>query len=112
MKKIRVGLVGTGFAADIHMRAYRRVYGVDVSIDAVCSRGEGAPIFAERHCVPTVKRDYRELIASLQDGDNRFVFTMTPIMNLPKKLLNEDFAIINLVKIVPFESWNYRILSQ
>jgi hypothetical protein len=31
---------------------------------------------------------------------------------LAKKVSDEDFATINLVKIVPFESWNYRILPQ
>jgi len=31
---------------------------------------------------------------------------------LAKKVSDEDFATINLVKIAPFESWNYRILSQ
>ena len=64
MKKIRVGIVGTGFAANIHMRSYRRVYGVNVSVDAVCSRGEGAEVFAERYRVPTIKRDYKELISN------------------------------------------------
>jgi vacuolar-type H+-ATPase subunit F/Vma7 len=29
-----------------------------------------------------------------------------------KKVSDEDFAAMNLVKIVPFESWNYRILPQ
>ena len=31
---------------------------------------------------------------------------------LAKKVSNKDFAEINLVKIAPFESWNYRILPQ
>jgi hypothetical protein len=31
---------------------------------------------------------------------------------LAKKVSDEDFAAINLVKIAPFESWNYRILPQ
>ena len=31
---------------------------------------------------------------------------------LAKKISDEDFATINLVKIAPFESWNYRILPQ
>jgi hypothetical protein len=31
---------------------------------------------------------------------------------LAKKVSDEDFAAMNLVKIVPFESWNYRILPQ
>ena len=31
---------------------------------------------------------------------------------LAKKVSDEDFATINLVKIAPFASWNYRILPQ
>jgi hypothetical protein len=31
---------------------------------------------------------------------------------LAQKVSDEDFAAINLVKIPPFESWNYRILHQ
>jgi hypothetical protein len=31
---------------------------------------------------------------------------------LAKKVSDEDFATINIVKIAPFESWNYRILPQ
>jgi hypothetical protein len=31
---------------------------------------------------------------------------------LAKKVSDEDFATINLVKIAPFETWNYRILPQ
>jgi hypothetical protein len=31
---------------------------------------------------------------------------------LAQKVSDEDFAMINLVKIAPFESWNYRILPQ
>ena len=32
MAKIRVGLVGCGFVSELHMYAYRRVYGVDVEV--------------------------------------------------------------------------------
>jgi hypothetical protein len=31
---------------------------------------------------------------------------------LAKRVSDEDFAKINLVKIAPFESWNYRIAPQ
>ena len=40
MMKIRVGLVGCGFGAELHMYALRRVYGVDVEVRAVAARGE------------------------------------------------------------------------
>ena len=32
MAKIRIGLVGCGFVSELHMYAYRRVYGVDVEV--------------------------------------------------------------------------------
>ena len=40
MKKVRVGLIGSGFIAELHMHAYRRVYGVDVEVVSVASRGD------------------------------------------------------------------------
>ena len=39
MAKVRVGLVGCGFAAELHMHAYKRVYGVDVTVTAVALEG-------------------------------------------------------------------------
>jgi hypothetical protein len=30
MTKIRIGLAGCGFVSELHMHAYRRVYGVNV----------------------------------------------------------------------------------
>jgi ribonuclease BN (tRNA processing enzyme) len=39
MAKVRVGLVGCGFVAELHMYAYRRVYGVDADVTAVAARG-------------------------------------------------------------------------
>jgi predicted dehydrogenase len=63
MAKIRVGLVGCGFASELHMHAYRRVYGVDVEVKAVAARGDHVVDFAGRYQIPTVYRDFRDLIA-------------------------------------------------
>src|SRR5262245_43265147 len=38
MAKVQVGLVGCGFAAELHMHAYGRVYGVDAEVTAVAAR--------------------------------------------------------------------------
>ena len=46
MTKIRVGLVGCGFVSELHMYAYRRVYGVDVEVTAVAARGDHVAEFA------------------------------------------------------------------
>jgi predicted dehydrogenase len=63
MKKIRVGLVGCGFVAELHMHAYRRVYGVDVEVRAVAARGDHVADFARRHQIPVTCRSFRDLIA-------------------------------------------------
>jgi len=61
--KIRVGLVGCGFVAELHMHAYRRVYGVDVAVSAVAARGDHVVEFAGRHQIPKTCRSFAELIA-------------------------------------------------
>ncbi|MFO1108527.1 MAG: Gfo/Idh/MocA family oxidoreductase [Bradyrhizobium sp.] len=63
MAKIRVGLVGCGFVAELHMHAYRRVYGVDVEVRAVAARGDHVADFARRHRIPVSCRSFRDLIA-------------------------------------------------
>ena len=75
MKKVKVGLVGSGFVAELHMYAYRRVYGVDAEVAAVVSRGEHVLDFAKKHGIPTVYRDYRDL---MKDKDIDVVDICTP----------------------------------
>lgn len=75
MRPIRVGLVGSGFVAELHMHAYRRVYGVNASVRAVVSRGDHVVDFAGRHHIPNVYRDYRDL---LKDKDIDVVDICTP----------------------------------
>ena len=54
MTKIRIGLVGCGFVSELHMFAYRRVYGVDVEVTAVAARGDHVVDFADRHRIPRI----------------------------------------------------------
>lgn len=63
MKKVKVGLVGCGFVAELHMHAYRRVYGVDVEVKTVAARGEHVVDFARRHHVANTCRSFRDLVA-------------------------------------------------
>ncbi len=63
MAKVRVGLVGCGFAAELHMHAYRRVFGVEAEVASVAARGEHVVEFARRHHIPAAYRDFRALIA-------------------------------------------------
>src|SRR6478609_1847037 len=75
MAKVRVGLAGCGFVSELHMHAYRRVYGVDVEVRAVAARGEQVVEFARRQHIPTAYRSFRELIA---DADIDVVDICTP----------------------------------
>ena len=63
MPKVRVGLVGCGFVAELHMYAYKRVYGVEAEVSAVAARGAPVVDFAKKHHIARTYRDFRELIA-------------------------------------------------
>jgi predicted dehydrogenase len=58
MRKVRVGLLGSGFVAEL------RVYGVDAEVAAVVSRGDHVKNFARRHGIGETHRDYRALLAA------------------------------------------------
>ena len=57
MAKVRVGLVGCGFVAELHMYAYKRVYGLDAEVKAVVARGDHVLDFAKKHRIATTYRD-------------------------------------------------------
>ena len=63
MAKVRVGLVGSGFVAELHMYAYKRVYGVEAEVAAVVSRGDHVLDFAEKHGIRETHRDIKALLA-------------------------------------------------
>ncbi|GIQ76284.1 Gfo/Idh/MocA family protein [Bradyrhizobium sp. RD5-C2] len=63
MKKIRIGLAGCGFVSELHMVAYRRVYGVDVEVRAVAARSNHVNDFARKHGIPNAYRSFAELVA-------------------------------------------------
>jgi predicted dehydrogenase len=63
MAKVRIGLVGCGFVADLHMYAYKRVYGLEAHVKAVAARGNHVVDFAKKHQIETAYRDFRDLIA-------------------------------------------------
>jgi predicted dehydrogenase len=63
MAKVRVGLIGSGFAAELHMQGYRRVFGVEAEVSAVAARGDHVRDFAARHRIGRVHRDAAALLA-------------------------------------------------
>ncbi|MHC1947089.1 Gfo/Idh/MocA family oxidoreductase [Bradyrhizobium sp. UFLA06-06] len=75
MTKIRIGLAGCGFVSELHMVAYRRVYGVDVEVRAVAARGDHVNEFARKHAIPNAYRSFAELIA---DADIDVIDICTP----------------------------------
>jgi predicted dehydrogenase len=75
MAGIRVGLVGCGFVSELHMYAFRRVYGVNVEVAAVAARGDRVVEFASRHSIARVYRSFADLIA---DGAIDVVDICTP----------------------------------
>lgn len=53
MKRLRVGVVGTGFAGAFHLECLKRVYGVDVAVTGVTSlRKESRDTFGKCHGIP------------------------------------------------------------
>jgi predicted dehydrogenase len=75
MPKITVGLVGCGFVAELHMYAYKRVYGIDAEVTAVTARGDHVLDFAKKHKIRKTYRDFRDLI---DDGEIDVVDICTP----------------------------------
>ncbi len=64
MTKVRVGLVGCGFVAELHMDAYQRVYGLDAQVTAVAARGDHVLDFAKKHQIRTTHRDFKSLLGT------------------------------------------------
>ncbi len=62
MKKVNVGLIGSGFIAAVHMAAYRRVFGIDVQVRSVISLDADVADFARRFGIPNSGRDWRDLL--------------------------------------------------
>jgi len=59
MRKATVGIVGCGFAADLHVRALRMVRGIEVKIAGVASRTkESSENFARKF---GIKKHYTDL---------------------------------------------------
>jgi len=65
-KKMRVGIIGTGWIADAHIEAYKNQ--PDVEIVAGCDLVPGkAKAFFEKHGVEGVKTDYKDNVEMLAD---------------------------------------------
>ena len=88
MAKVRVGLVGCGFVSELHMYAYKRVYGLAAEVKAVAARGDHVVDFAKKHRIATTYRTFRDLVA---DPDIDVVDICTP-PNLHAGMIVETIA--------------------
>jgi predicted dehydrogenase len=75
MPKVTVGLVGCGFVAELHMYAYKRVYGIDAEVIAVAARGDQVVDFAKKHKIRKTYRDFTDL---LDDAEIDVIDICTP----------------------------------
>ena len=75
MKKVRIGMVGAGFISRIHLESYKRVYGLQASVEAVCARSDTTKDFAAAYGIPKVYSDYHDL---MKDPDIDVVDICTP----------------------------------
>jgi predicted dehydrogenase len=68
MAKIRIGLIGAGFAAHIHARAYERLADLDVELEAVAAVPESdAQMFATDYGIPDSSDDYKNVLRAPVD---------------------------------------------
>lgn len=62
MKKVKIGLVGSGFAAGLHAEAYKRIYGFEPCLLALASPSREAKEFAESYGIPRVYQSMEEML--------------------------------------------------
>jgi predicted dehydrogenase len=73
-KLIKVGIIGAGGIGETHLEALFRIGGVEVT--AICRRDrDWATAYAEKHAIPKIYTDYRELI---NDNDVEVVHVASP----------------------------------
>ena len=63
VKRVCVGIIGSGCAAGLHLEAYRRIYGVEVNIKAISSISPNLDEMADRYGIVGRYTDYHQLLA-------------------------------------------------
>ncbi|EKN69761.1 hypothetical protein BABA_08216 [Neobacillus bataviensis LMG 21833] len=75
MKKVNVGIVGSGFIATIHIDSYKKVFGIDVCLKAVASTNKKVQSFADKYGIEKVYSQFDQL---LEDPEIDVVDICTP----------------------------------
>ncbi len=84
MKKVKVGLLGSGFIAALHMNAFRRVYGIEVEVKTVISLDDHLAEFARQNGIAQTGRDWRALLG---DPEIDVVDICTPTVLHPEMVV-------------------------
>ncbi len=62
MKKVVIGIIGSGFAAGLHLEAYQYVRGIEIQIKAISSLAPNLREYANAHGISDIYTDYREML--------------------------------------------------
>lgn len=77
MKKVTVGIIGSGFAGALHAHSYNRVFGLEVRLKTVASLDKTIEEFAKKYNIESTCSDYREILA---DPEIDVVDIITPVV--------------------------------
>ncbi|MDR3259499.1 MAG: Gfo/Idh/MocA family oxidoreductase [Fusobacteriaceae bacterium] len=75
MKKINIGLVGCGFAANLHMEAFKNVHGYDIKVIALATESKKRMDFAKKYDISKI---YDNLDDMLKDESIDVIDICTP----------------------------------
>jgi len=76
VKRVVVGLIGSGFISRVHMESYKKVYGLDVWVKALAARTKSTrDAFAAAYGIQDVYEDYTDM---LKDSEIDVVDICTP----------------------------------
>lgn len=63
MNRVKIGMIGSQFAADFHLRNFSRLRGAKVDVVAVASKNKDhAAAFAKKHDIPEYYDDYKRIL--------------------------------------------------
>ena len=75
MKTVVIGLIGTGWAGNMHANCYKKVYGTECRLKWVCSVDDTLEQFAKDNGFESYTRDYHDILA---DPEVDMVDIVTP----------------------------------
>jgi predicted dehydrogenase len=74
-KTVRVGVIGAGWAGEMHAKAYSKVYGVDYELRYLCALEDGLDCFARRFGFKNLTKSFDDVI---NDDEIDLVDIITP----------------------------------